>query len=70
MQSSTWPPPRAQGLARHDRIVSLHKAGRSTALAVVNCAIPPRYFTDYLTLLETDDGWQIVSKTFHVDVHG
>ena len=61
--------PRAQGLARYDRILSIHKAGPNTALAIVNCAIPPRYFTDYLTLLRTDDGWQIVSKTYHTEIH-
>ena len=61
--------PREQGLRRYDRIVSIHKAGPDTALAIVNCAIPPRYFTDYLTLLRTTAGWQIVSKTFHADVH-
>ena len=62
--------PREQNLARYDRIVSIHKAGPNTALAIVNCAIPPRYFTDYLTLLRTTDGWQIVSKAFHTDTHG
>jgi len=62
--------PREQGLSRHDGIVSIHKAGPDTALAIVNCAIPPRYFTDYLTLLRTAGGWQIVSKTFHTDTHG
>jgi hypothetical protein len=35
----------------------------------VQCAIPPRYFTDYLTLLKTNEGWQIISKTFHTDAH-
>ena len=61
--------PRDQGLRRHDRILSIHKAGPDTALATVNCAMPPKYFTDYLTLLRTTDGWQIISKTFHTDVH-
>ena len=61
--------PRAQGLQRHDKVVSIHKSGPDTALATVDCAIPPRYFTDYLTLLKTVDGWQIISKTFHTDMH-
>ena len=63
------PSARAQGLKRHDRILSIHKSGPNTALATVNCAIPPRYFTDYLTLVRTAAGWQIISKTFHTDVH-
>ena len=61
--------PRSQGLKRHDQIVSVHKAGRDTALAIVNCTIPPRYFTDYLTLMRSSSGWQIISKSFHVDYH-
>ena len=60
---------REQGLARHDRILSIHKAGPDTALATVNCAIPPRYFTDYLTLVRLGGQWQIISKTFHTDTH-
>ncbi len=59
----------SQGLPRHDRIVSIHKAGPNTALATVNCAIPPRYFTDYLTLMRDANGWRIISKSFHVDEH-
>jgi hypothetical protein len=58
-----------QGLRRHDAILSIHKAGPNTALATVNCAIPPRYFTDYLTLLRIGGKWRIISKTFHVDTH-
>ena len=61
--------PAAQGLGRHDKILSIHWAGPNTALATVNCAIPPRYFTDYLTLMKGPDGWRIVSKSFHTDVH-
>ncbi len=61
--------PRSQELKRYDRILSIHKAGPNTALATVNCAMPPKYFTDYLTLLRSANGWQIISKTFHVDIH-
>ena len=61
--------PREQNLTRYDRIVSIHKSGPDTALATVNCAMPPRYFTDYLTLLRTADGWQIISKTYHAVIH-
>jgi len=61
--------PRSQGLKRFDHIVSIHISGPDTAHAVVNCAIPPRYFTDYLTLLRSSMGWQIISKTFHTDLH-
>jgi hypothetical protein len=61
--------PLSLGLARNDKIVSINIAGPDTAFAVVNCALPPRYFTDYLTLLKTSNGWRIISKTFHTDSH-
>lgn len=61
------PKPAAQGLARDDRILSIDIAGPETALVKVACQIPPRYFTDYLALLRTEAGWQIVSKVFRAD---
>ncbi|MDE0810210.1 MAG: nuclear transport factor 2 family protein [Alphaproteobacteria bacterium] len=63
------PSPASQGLDRFDKILSIHKSGPDTALATVNCAVPPRYFTDYLTLVKTGQGWRIISKTFHTDTH-
>ena len=63
------PSPSAQNLPRHDKIISINKSGPSTAMAIVSCAIPPKYFTDYLTILKTSDGWRIISKTFHIDIH-
>ena len=44
--------PMSQGLIRHDKIISINVSGPDTAFAIVQCAIPPRYFTDYLTLLK------------------
>lgn len=60
--------PKALGLARHDRILSIDFSGPETALAKVNCQIPPRYFTDYLVMLKTPEGWRIVSKVYRFDV--
>ena len=68
---STWcatrPSPKAQGLARHDRIVSIDQSGPATAFAKVECAIPPRFFVDYLTLIKTGGGWKIVAKAFKTE---
>lgn len=58
-----------QGLTRHDRIVSIDMSDENTALAKVECAIPPRYFTDYLSFLKGENGWQIVSKSFRFVEH-
>ena len=48
-----------------DRIVSIDFSGPATAFAKVECQIPPRYFTDYLTLLKVDGRWQVIAKAFH-----
>ena len=64
------PSPKSQALERSDRIVSVDFSGPETAFVKVECAVPPRYFTDYLTLLKLKDGWRIVSKTFRTTVRG
>jgi hypothetical protein len=62
------PSPKSKGLKRTDRVVSIDLSGPETAFVKLECAIPPRYFTDYLTLLKLNDGWRVVSKTFRTDV--
>lgn len=62
------PSPKARGLKRTDRIVSIDVSGPETAFVKVECSIHPRYFTDYLTLLKLHDGWKVVSKTFRTDL--
>ncbi|MBN9559813.1 MAG: nuclear transport factor 2 family protein [Alphaproteobacteria bacterium] len=61
------PSARSRDLPRLDRIVTIDRSGPMTAFAKVQCQIPPRYFTDYLTLAKLADGWKIVGKTFHTD---
>ncbi|MGJ7902891.1 nuclear transport factor 2 family protein [Lysobacter sp. 1R34A] len=60
--------PASQGAAREDKIVSLEFAGPVTAFARVECAIPPKRFTDLLTLIKLDGRWQIISKVFHYEL--
>ena len=57
----------AQGLPRHDAILSVDFSGPATAFVKVACAIPPRFFTDYLTCLKTAEGWRVVSKSFRTE---
>jgi hypothetical protein len=65
----TRPSAKSKSLPRADRIVSIDMSGPETAFVKVECQIPPRYFTDYLTLLKLKDGnWRIVSKTFRTTV--
>jgi hypothetical protein len=63
------PSAKSQDLPRHDWVVQIDRSGPATAFAKVQCQIPPRYFTDYLTLAKLTDGWKIVSKTFHTITH-
>ena len=57
----------SQGLARDDRILLLDLSGPETALVKVACQLPPRFFTDYLVLNRTRQGWRIVSKVFRAE---
>jgi hypothetical protein len=59
----------SQDLKRHDWVVQIDRSSLTTAFAKVQCQIPPRYFTDYLTFVKLADGWRIVSKTFHTETH-
>ena len=61
------PSPASRGEPRHDRIVSLEFAGPVTAFARVECAIGPKFFTDFLTLIVVDGRWQIIAKVFQID---
>ncbi|CAG9200250.1 hypothetical protein PSP6_200086 [Paraburkholderia tropica] len=48
------------------RIVAVDVTGRSAAVKTATLYQGLR-FTDYLTLVEFDDGWKIVNKTYHHD---
>lgn len=62
------PKPSGQGFTREDRILAMDMAGEDAACVKVNCCIPPRYFTDYLLLLKTAEGWKIVAKSFNTEL--
>jgi hypothetical protein len=61
------PSPKSRELPRNDWVVQIDRSSPTTAFAKVHCQIPPRYFTDYLTLVKLADGWKIVSKTYHTE---
>jgi hypothetical protein len=62
------PSPASRGEARRDRILSIEFAGPVTAFARVECAIAPKLFTDFLTLVKLDGRWQIIAKVFHYEL--
>lgn len=61
------PAPATRAEVRRDRILSVGFAGPATAVALVNCALGDRFFTDCLTLILDEGRWQIISKVFHHD---
>jgi len=58
------PAPKAKGLPRDDAILMVDQSGPTTAFVKVKCQIPPRYFTDYLSLLKVDGRWVVAQKVF------
>lgn len=60
--------PSEMDFERQDKILAIDMAGDDAACVKLNCAVPPRYFTDYLLLLKTGEGWKIVAKSFHTEM--
>ena len=62
------PSPQQRGLARDDRVLTIDLISPTMAYVKLNCAIPPRFFTDQLSLLKIDGRWQIVQKVFTTEI--
>lgn len=62
------PSPKTQGLSRHDEVLSIDLVGPTMAYVKLKCAIPPRFFTDQLSLLKIDGRWQIAQKIFMTEL--
>jgi hypothetical protein len=58
------PSPRSQGLSREDEILTIDQSSPTAAFVKLKCAIPPRFFTDYLSLLKVEGRWQVAQKVF------
>ena len=58
------PSPKSRGLARYDEILQIDQASPTMAFVKLKCAIPPRFFTDYLSLLKIDGAWQVAQKVY------
>jgi hypothetical protein len=58
----------ARGLPRHDDILQIDQASPTMAFVKLKCAIPPRFFTDYLSFLKVEGRWQIAQKVFATEV--
>jgi hypothetical protein len=60
--------PKQRGLSRHDQVLSIDLVGPTMAYVKLKCAIPPRFFTDQLSLLKIDSRWQIAQKVFMTEL--
>jgi hypothetical protein len=64
------PSAKSQGLERADHILSIDLAGPTMAFVKVKCQLPPRYFTDQLSLLKIEGRWQVAQKVFQTETQG
>jgi hypothetical protein len=62
------PSPQSRGLARTDEILAIEQLGPEMAQVTLRCAIPPRHFTDLLSLLKIDGRWQVAQKVFRTEL--
>ena len=62
------PSPKQRGLSRHDEVLSIDLVGPTMAYVKLRCAIPPRFFTDQLSLLKIDGRWQVAQKVFMTEL--
>jgi len=57
---------RDSGYDARNRIHSIEVVG-DMAMAKVSSAFPPKLFTDFLSLVHTNQGWRITAKTYHAE---
>lgn len=62
------PSPASRGEPRADKIVSIQFAGPVTAFVHAECTIGLKRFIDFLTFIQLNGEWRIISKVFHFDV--
>lgn len=63
----TRPSAKSQNQPRADFVVTIDKSDEHNAFVKVRCQLPPRYFTDYLSVMKLADGWTIVSKSYRYE---
>ena len=60
----TRPSGKARGLPRHDHVLQIDLATPTMAFVKLKCALPPLFFTDYLSFLKIEGRWQVAQKVF------
>ncbi len=56
--------PASSGEERHDEIISIEFGSARLAFARVELTMLNRRYTDFLTLIKTDDQWRVIAKVF------
>ena len=59
---------KAARLPRYDQVLAINLISPTMAYVRLKCAIPPRFFTDQLSLLKIDGRWQIAQKVFMTEM--
>ena len=62
------PSAKSQGLQRNDEILQIDQSSPTTAFVTLKCALPPRFFTDYLCFLKVEGRWRVAQKVFAVEL--
>ncbi|APH71640.1 nuclear transport factor 2 family protein [Aquibium oceanicum] len=57
---------RDSGYDARNQIHSIEVVG-DMAMAKVSSVFPPKQFTDFLSLVRTNEGWRIAAKTYHAE---
>jgi hypothetical protein len=57
--------PESLGAPREDEVITLDLSSPTQALIKIKMRINQLIFIDYLTLIRFEQGWRIVSKTYH-----
>ena len=58
------PSAKSRGLSRHDHVLQIDLATPTMAFVKLKCALPPLFFTDYLSFLKIEGKWQVAQKVF------
>jgi len=67
-QIRTRTPPANMGDVYGCSVSNISIAGDDTAVATLRCTMMGKHFTDFLSLIRTQSGWQIIAKVFHFDL--
>lgn len=56
--------PKENGYPLFGKLISFDQSGPRNAMVKIDCAVQPRYFTDYLSLVKLGDDWKIAAKVY------